>query len=159
MGDIFTTGDSKFGTYGSKRSGETIRSIGLGKIMLQNINGGGGNAHEEYLEKIIEDHKKKTAHLTSQKFKFNPLIQARMKEIKLTKGEVGLIIKENVTQLKARNKDKLQDAVDFGDYDSFASTFVQMTVDFYSGLKTHSEILKNKKMKRKERALRRALQK
>jgi hypothetical protein len=83
----------------------------------------------------------------------------RIRDIRLTRGEVCGIIKENVVKLKSTNKDILQDAVDFGDYETFVNTFVDMTIEFYAGVKTHSEIAKNKKMKKKERQLRKAMYK
>ena len=145
--------------YASKKSGDSVLEKGLGALMLQNLTGGGASAHEDYVDKIIKDHKRKTAHLTKTQYKFNPQMMNRIRDIRLTRGEVCGIIKENVVKLKSTNKDILQDAVDFGDYETFVNTFVDMTIEFYAGVKTHSEIAKNKKMKKKERQLRKAMYK
>ncbi len=132
-----------------------LLDIGLGQLMLQNFKQGTNeNVHDQYVDRIIKEHKRATAHLNQSKVKFNINLASKMRDVKLNRGDLASIIKENVTKLKSQNKQALQDAVDFGDFESFSQRFLTMTMDFFTGLKTHSEILKNKKMKKMQMQLR-----
>jgi hypothetical protein len=75
--------------------------------MIQNIKSGNRNTHEDFVEKIIKDHKKKTAHLNYKRYNINPLFRKKVSDVHLNKGEMGLIIKDNIQRLKAQNKDQL----------------------------------------------------
>lgn len=139
--------------FRDKREG--LQDEGLGQLLLQKFrNGGNGNVHDDYVERVIKEHKRATAHLNQSKVKLNVNLASKIKEVKLTRGDLCQIIKENVTKLKTQNKQALQDAVDFGDFEGFSHRFVNMTLDFFTGLKTHSEIMKNKKMKKMQVQLR-----